>query len=233
MEVILDNKNLLAANHGGGKSALVLFGGQMPKNDRWLNAIRDAEFLAAADGGAALALQLKRVPDLLIGDFDSLAADDVAACQKGGAEMVRLPVMKDETDGEFLLNTLLGRGFKQLTVLGALGGRPDMEFANIYCAEAAARRGATILLAHDNALLLPLFAEDKPCRLLLRGFAGYTFSQLSLSDCCQHIKLRGFLYPLDGALRRGQSLGLSNVIEENETVLTLEGGSLLTAINLF
>lgn len=229
MVILLDKERLCAPDD---ETAVVLLGGEMPRDERLLPAISGAKFLAAADGGAAQALRLGRTPDLLVGDFDSLGADDVAACQNAGAEMIRLPVMKDETDGEFLLNTLTARGFKRWLVLGALGGRPDMELANIYCAEAAARRGVTCVFAHDNALMLPLWAEDVPCELEIHEFGGHTFSQIALSEQCRHITLAGFLYPLDGPLKRGQTLGLSNVIEGNCARLTLRGGSLLTVIDL-
>lgn len=231
--LLLDNNQLWQDDpQPDTKSAVVLLAGQMPQDERWLKTIQNAGFLAAADGGAALALRLGRCPDLLVGDFDSLDAALVEEAANGGATLVQLPVMKDLTDGEYLLQTLEAQGFGRLLVLGALGGRADMQLANIYTAAEFAKRGVHCLLAHDDALLLPLFAGDEPTELVLRGFAGKTFSQLSISERCRHIRLDGFLYPLDGELRRGQTLGLSNIIKKKEAGLQLTGGSLLTIINL-
>lgn len=230
--LLLDNDELWQQ---GEQSAVVLLGGEMPQDERWLSIIREAQLLAAADGGAALALSMGRLPDLLVGDFDSLDAKLVAECEQGGVEMLRLPVMKDMTDGEYLLDELLARGYRRLLVLGALGGRPDMQLANIFGAAELARRGAEILLAHDNALLIPLYAGDGPddaCELVLKGFAGKTFSQIAISERCRHILLDGFFYPLDGELARRQTLGLSNIIDRDEAHLTLHGGTLLAVINL-
>lgn len=226
------NKQQVWENNTSEKSAVVLLGGEMPHSPLLHKYVKNADYLAAADGGASLALQLGRYPDLLIGDFDSLSENAVNACQKFGTEILQLPVMKDMTDGEFLLDTLLERGFRRLLVLGALGGRPDMLLANLDCAAEAAKGGAFCLLAHDNALLLPLYAEDKAVRLDIIGFDGYTFSELSLSEKCEHISLNGFVYPLDGELRRGQTLGLSNIINTNSATLTLQGGTLLTVIDI-
>lgn len=214
------------------KSAVVLLAGQVPQDKRWLQIISHAGFLAAADGGAALALHLGRCPNLLVGDFDSLDAALVKEAAQGGATLVQLPVMKDVTDGEYLLQRLAEQGFCRLLVLGALGGRVDMQMANIYTAASFARRGVSCLLAQDDALLVPLFAGDEPAELVLRGFAGKTFSQVSISERCKNIRLDGFLYPLDGELKRGQTLGLSNIIKQKEASLQLVGGSLLTIINL-
>lgn len=229
--LVLD-KHRLWAEATSHKAAVVLLGGEMPCSADLREYVKNAAFLAAADGGAAFALELGRHPDLLIGDFDSLPDASVAVCREYGTEIVQLPIMKDMTDGEFLLDTLLKRGFDRLLVLGALGGRPDMELANIYCAAELAKRGGFCLLAHSNALLLPLYAEENTVRLEMRGFDGHTFSQLSLSDKCAHISLDGFLYPLDGELQRGQTLGLSNIIETESARLSLQNGTLLTVINL-
>lgn len=213
------------------KLAVVLLGGCPPQDGALLQYVAEAPYLAAADAGAAIALNAGRTPDLLIGDFDSLGAEALAACRAGGAEVLTLPVMKDLTDGEFLLQTLAGRGFKRLLVLGALGGRPDQELANIFCAEALAERGIDCLLAHDNALLLPLAAGETPVKLRLAGFQGSTMSMLSLSEACAHIRLAGFLYPLDGALHRRQTLGLSNLVQAETAEITLTAGNLLAVIN--
>lgn len=221
-----------AAEKAHEKSAVILLGGEEPKENRLLQYIKTAPYLAAADGGAAIALRLGRCPNLLIGDFDSLEEAKVNSCRQLGAELLELPVMKDMTDGEFLLDTLTERGFGRLLVLGAMGGRPDMELANIFYAESLAKRGAFCLLAHDNALLLPLYAEENPITLEINNFAGYTFSQVSLADRCEHITLDGFLYPLDGVLCRGQTLGLSNIIEKDRATVRLANGSLLIIINM-
>ncbi len=227
---LLDNNDLWSAKQTE-KCAVVLLGGDAPKSDKLLQYIKTAPFVAAADGGAAIALKLGRCPNLLIGDFDSLPADGVDACRTHGAELLQLPVMKDMTDGEYLLATLAERGYKKLLVLGALGGRTDMELANVFCAADLARQGIFCLLAHDTTLLLPLWSGQQPVQLCLKGFAGKTFSQVALSEQCRRIQLSGFLYPLNKELYRGQTLGLSNIVTDDTAKLVLTDGSLLTIIN--
>ena len=213
------------------QTAVMLLGGDMPQDSGLLQYIKEAPYLAAADGGAAAALGLGCCPNLLIGDFDSLPAADLNACKAQGAEVAALPQMKDWTDGEFLFSELFGRGFRRLLVLGALGGRPDQQLANIFCAEKAARDGLFCLLAHDNALLLPLYAESEPQTLLLEGFAGQTASLVSLSESCGNIWLDGFFYPLNDALYRRQTRGISNIINVEQAKISLTMGSLLVIIN--
>lgn len=55
--------------------------------------LRDDDFVLCADGGYALAMREGVRPDLLIGDFDSMAAPENPVCK-----IVRLPMHKDDTD---------------------------------------------------------------------------------------------------------------------------------------
>ena len=231
--LLLQADDLLASTSANDEqTAVVLLGGAPPQAE-WLAAyIKSAAYLAAADAGAAAALSAGRVPDLLVGDFDSLPAEQFAACRATGAEVISLPTAKDLTDGEFLLDTLVGRGFKRLLVLGALGGRTDHLLANLGCAEKLAGQGICVMLAHDAELLVPLCAADEPRTLRLSGFAGRTLSLISLAAESRLVQLDGFAYPLQGALRRRQSLGISNIVQTNDAQITLTDGSLLVCLNL-
>ncbi len=213
-------------------TALALLAGQPPQSERLLKAVFAAPYVAAADGGAAIALAAGRRPNLLIGDFDSLSAEDLVECQDAGVEILTLPAAKDLTDGEFLLQTLFERGWRRLLVLGALGGRVDQLLANIACAEQLAREGAEVWLAHDDALLGPLYAASMPQELSLQGFGGKTLSLVSLSEACDKVELAGFEYPLNGPLKRRQTLGISNVVRAEAATVRLTGGSLLVCLNL-
>lgn len=213
-------------------TALALLAGRPPQSDLLRKLAADAPYVAAADGGAAIALSAGRRPDLLIGDFDSLAAADLAACREAGCEILTLPAAKDLTDGEFLLQTLFERGWRRLLVLGALGGRIDQTLANIACAEKLVHEGAAVLLAHDDAILCPLYAESAPQELVLHGFAGKTLSLVSLAEVCERVEIAGFAYPLAGRLQRRQTLGISNVVRAAEAKIRLTGGSLLVCLNI-
>lgn len=213
------------------ETALVLLGGQKPGRAEWLACIRQAGFVAAADGGADMALQQQRYPDLLVGDFDSLPAEQLAACQAAACRICRLPVHKDQTDGEFLLRLLQKEGWRRLLILGALGGRLEQTIANLLTAAPLARRGLEICLPHDGGVLFLLGAENQPRQLCLQGFAGRTVSLLALGAACGRVDLQGFEYPLHGELPVYTSLGVSNVALEEKVLISLQDGCLLVCIN--
>lgn len=218
------------------RTAVVLLGGDAPENPELLGLVRQAAFVAAADSGAAAALSVGRVPDLLVGDFDSLAEALVAECRAGGASIVELPVHKDVTDGEFLFSLMRQRaaeyGWRRLLVLGALGGRLDQTLANILCGVPLAKAGLEICLAGERELVLPVAAQTAEQHVQLRGFAGCVASLLALEGAVQRVELAGFAYPLAGELAANITLGLSNVIEGPQADIRISGGVLLVCVNI-
>jgi thiamine pyrophosphokinase len=227
--VVLDFNRLMTPD-----AAVVLLGGEPPQSDELLNCIKCGKLVAAADRGAALALHVGRVPDILVGDFDSLPPELLAECRQGGARIFSLPVHKDLTDGEYILQHLSAQGMRRLLILGGLGGRVDQLLANILTAVPQARQGVEILFAHDDALLYVLAADnaDEPQELVLRGFAGRTVSLISLAEESRAVELAGFEYPLHGALKQNVSLGVSNVVQAEGASIRLTDGCLLVCINL-
>ena len=58
---------------------------------------------------------------LLIGDLDSLPAEDTAALAGAGVPILRAPAAKDETDLELALQQALAEDASQIVICGALG----------------------------------------------------------------------------------------------------------------
>ncbi len=85
---------------------------------RWALA---ADLVVAADGGGRFLAAAGLVPDVLVGDFDSLDAAAVEELQRSGARIVRHPVRKDQTDGELAAGEALRAGAGELVLAGALG----------------------------------------------------------------------------------------------------------------
>src|SRR4051812_23931915 len=109
--------------------ALVIAGGDAPAPiDAGLAA---APLVIAADSGVGHALALGLTVDLVIGDLDSAAPDDVERAIAAGARVDRHPADKDATDLELALDAARELGATEITVLGAGGGRLDHLLANL------------------------------------------------------------------------------------------------------
>src|SRR5688572_1592542 len=113
----------------------------------FLPLIAEAELRIAADGGARYLQALGVLPDLVVGDMDSLAPQALDALAALGVPLERHPAEKNETDLELALLRAVERGAGPITVLAALGGRPDQHHANLLLLAHARLRG------HDVRLL--------------------------------------------------------------------------------
>jgi thiamine pyrophosphokinase len=180
----------------------------------------------AADGGLAGARALGLIPDLLVGDMDSLDPGTITGAAEGGLEILRARSDKDESDTELALLEAVRRGATAVTVLGAFGGpRLDHALANIW------------LLAHPGlaGIEVTLIDHSTRARLLtgpvtypLPGSVGAMVSLFPLGGDVDGITTHGFRYPLhDEPLLTGPARGLSNVRTAADASVTLRSGQLL------
>lgn len=182
--------------------------------------------IVCADGGALLAEALGFFPETIIGDFDSLTAAQVARFTAAGAEIIRHPPEKDETDLELALEFALRLQPASITILGALGARIDQTLANIQllCLPALGELPALLV---DGAQSLQLL---RPGSYRIAGRAGDTISLLPLTGAATGIRTRGLRYALrDESLTLGPARGISNVMLAGTAEVALAEGLLLLA----
>ncbi|WP_304617608.1 thiamine diphosphokinase [Paracoccus sp. (in: a-proteobacteria)] len=112
-------------------------------------ALARAPHLVAADGGADRALALGAVPDLVIGDLDSLGAE---ARERIAAERIHHIPEQDSTDFTKCLRRI-DAGF--VLAVGFLGGRLDHGLAALTSLVAEARMPVILIGAEDVVFLAP------------------------------------------------------------------------------
>ncbi len=219
-----------------GRHALVVADGDVPARDAldaaWPGWDADVFDVVAADGGYTRALGLGLRPDLLVGDFDSLPADELAAAAADGVALLRAEVAKDESDAELALLAAVRRGATRITVLGAFGGpRLDHALANLWLLAHPALAGVEVVLLDGAARARLLGAPDAvgaPVTQLLPGPVGALVTLLPFGGDALGVTTRGLRYPLHGeTLRTGPARGLSNVRETPEAAVALAAGQLL------
>ena len=113
----------------------------------------EEDFLIAADGGFEYLRKMGVMPNLLIGDMDSIEQEYTDL----EVEIKRLPREKDDTDMLAAIKEGLAQGCKEFIIYGALGGeRIDHSIANLQCLLYLQHHGAKGRLygAHDRIELL-------------------------------------------------------------------------------
>ena len=167
-----------------------------------------ADLLVAADGGARFLLQQGLTPDVVVGDFDSLAESDLTRLRDAGVDIVTHTVRKDMTDGELAVDEALRRGAGELVLAGALGAL-DHTLGHLAILRRLAARGVAARLAAPHLALRVLAA---PAEAALDAPSGTRVSLVPLGDDAE-VTLRGLDYPLErGVLPADACLGLGNSV---------------------
>jgi thiamine pyrophosphokinase len=188
-----------------------------------------AGLVVAADGGATKALATGLVPDLVVGDGDSLGAAGLAAVREAGIPVELAAVAKDESDLELAVLAAVARGASRLTVLGALGGtRFDHALANAWLLAHPVLAGRPAILLGAATRVRLLDASASPASAVLVGRAGDLVSLFPFGAAATGVVTDGLSYPLrDEPLPLGPARGLSNVRSGPEARVSLRAGRLL------
>jgi thiamine pyrophosphokinase len=188
-------------------------------------ALRLAELIVAADNGARYCFSHGILPDVLIGDLDSLAPSLLQELEAAETQIITHPQDKDETDLELALDHALHHRATHVTILGGLGGRWDMSLANIFLlAHKKYQKLAICVVGHDHVMYI--INADNP--LKLQGRKGDTVSLLPLTPVVTGVSTLNLRYPLQGEeLHAAGMRGVSNELLGTEGNIVLDEGVLL------
>ncbi|OGO33011.1 MAG: thiamine diphosphokinase [Chloroflexi bacterium RBG_16_54_18] len=196
----------------------------------WLNqaiVLSPEDLLIAADGGARHCLEKGLHPAYVVGDMDSLDSDQVACLESQGAQFVRYPSRKDQTDLELAVDLAQYLGYSEILILGALGARWDQTIANILLP--AARPNLRITLV-DGDQEIHLLRTGEQIRL--PGKPGDIVSLIPLAGTAAGIRTRNLEYSLEGEdLLIGSTRGVSNVMTAAPVIVELVEGLLLCIVH--
>ncbi len=112
------------------KRALIIGNGKsIPKREMEYLISKGFDFLIAADGGANTTFRMGIVPNLIIGDFDSIR-EDVREFYSDKTILKNVKRQSD-TDIEKAIKYAIGEKFSSAMLVGASGDRLDHSFCNI------------------------------------------------------------------------------------------------------
>ena len=180
-------------------------------------------FIICADGGYNHASKAGLVPDFLMGDFDSLTERI-----QPGVEIVTFPSEKDDTDTGLCLQAALDLGYRDILIIGGIGGRFDHAIANIQLMAGAVDQVERIAIKDKKNYCTVL----KNGGLELSEKQGQHVSLFALSDLCEGVTISGAKYPLtDYTLSRTFPLGVSNEYQEDTVRISVQTGTLLIVLS--
>jgi thiamine pyrophosphokinase len=202
---------------------VVVANGTFAHPERLTPILERADQVIAADGGGNWLYSQGLIPDLVVGDLDSIASDVLAAFQAHGCELQQHRPDKDETDTELALLAARERGATRIMLLGALGGRIDHALANVLLLAMPQLQGSEVSI-FDGTSFLSLARKEA----LISGEIGDLVSLIPWGGAAQGIRTEGLRYPLhEESLCAGPARGVSNVLVQPQARVTLEAGALL------
>ncbi len=208
------------------KRCVLVMGGAIRYRQAFAEAWEGAELVLAADSGARHFEGLRRLPDAIMGDLDSLGVQEARRWQEKGCRLTRVNPEKNDTDGSLILKEALKRGYGQIQVWGALGGRPDHSYANIALLRLGELGASRVeLMDGDYRVFLPRKKEK------ITGKPGDYVSLFALTDLVTGFTNKGLKYqPAGGRYTSSFPLGVSNELLGHEAEIDWESGQLLCMV---
>lgn len=178
----------------------------------------EGDLISAADKGYETVRSLGLIPDLVVGDFDSLGQAPEEQ------NVIVLPVRKDETDVGYAVEQGFERGFTEFVIYGAVGGLLDHTFANVAIAHDIAKRGGRALFFGDDFCLTVLHNAS----VKLEARQSGRISVFALGGTAKGVTIRGLDYEVkDFTLQCTDHIGVSNAFIGQPAEISVADGDLL------
>ncbi len=187
----------------------------------------DNAYVIACDGGLNHCRKMMIVPDVVVGDFDSVNAGDKQFFEELGVERIVYPRKKDFTDMEIGINLALEKGSDEIYILGGLGKRFDHSLANLHILVNPVVRGVRACLVDEHNLIT--LVKDS---LDIKGEKGQNVSLIPLTTEVKGVTTQNLEYALDNkTMRVGSSIGVSNVMTEDNANVSVKDGYLVVIMS--
>lgn len=178
--------------------------------------------VVAADGGALRLMGCGIIPDVVIGDLDSIPP---ALRQKLPATQFILQPSQETNDLEKALLYCREQGAGRLIISGITGFRTDHTLSNF--SVLARYRNEFAMEIHDRYSQIFITSDE----FQYQGIPGQIISLIPLG-MVKGITTAGLKYPLKNEpLEFGKREGLSNVLVQNPVKISVESGLLLIFVN--
>lgn len=180
--------------------------------------LKEDDFTIFCDSGLKHMERLGVCPDLIIGDFDSWNDPHM------DVETLVLPTVKDDTDTVYAVKEAKKRGFTELLMIGAVGGRIDHSLGNIYVLYDLDEAGIPAMIADDYSEMLVVSDQTEQIT------DQYPFfSLINMTGKAEGICIKNAKYELENAsIQSGYQYGISNEVTKGQTAeVSVRDGKLL------
>jgi len=203
--------------------AVIISHGKVINKEFFKKMIKESDYVIAANGGSKHAKSFGLIPDVIIGDLDSISKKDYLFFLNNGSNFKKYHPIKDKTDIHLALEHAMESGFKEILLLCVFGDRLDHMLANIFLLMRAVEADINIKIVDEFHEIILI------CKLgRIEGNIGDIVSLIPLTPTVSGIKLTGLKFaPKKGRLKMTETLGISNVLTKKSATITINKGKLL------
>jgi len=206
---------------------IVIFAnGNLPDLEAARALLQSGDYLIAADGGANYLLKMGILPEIVIGDLDSVDEDTLFDLTSAEVEIKQYSEDKDETDIELALQYAVELQPTSVLIVGALGGRLDQTLANLSILTDPTLPSIDVRL--DDGVEEVFFCRASAAKggqVEVRGRSGDIVSLIPWNGPVEGVATEGLRWPLYGeTLFPSKSRGVSNeMLNESASVKITKG----------
>ena len=106
---------------------VILANGDIPSHSEAYKLLNNAEHIVCCDGAVSHLKQLGFVPEIIVGDMDSISETDYIEFK----DRIYIDASEEYNDLQKALKLCLSRGWNEITILGGFGKREDHSIANL------------------------------------------------------------------------------------------------------
>lgn len=203
------------------KTAYIVLNGNL---SRGISGFKPAkkDLVICADGGAVYARKQNIIPQIIIGDCDSIPDATKNYFEKKCVAFLKYPREKDFTDSELAVEYALKNGAQKLVIYGLFGDRIDHMISNIYHLSTIASKTPCIFI-EGNTEMHFIYSSIE-----LTGRKGDELSLIPLKGEVKGVITKGLYYPLKNEnLSFGTTRGISNVFKNTRVNVSIQSGLIL------
>jgi thiamine pyrophosphokinase len=205
------------------KRAVIISNGKVIRKEFFIKMIKDSDYIIAANGGSKHAKNFGVIPDVIIGDLDSIGKKDYLFFLNKGSKYKKYDVIKDKTDIQLAIEYAIESGFKEILLMCVFGNRLDHMLANLFLLMKIVDAGISVKIVDEFQEIILIYKSGE-----IEGDVGDVVSLIPLTPTVSGIKLLGLKFqPKNGRLKMADTLGISNVLTKKSAKITINNGKLL------
>lgn len=204
------------------KTVAVIANGSIENYDYIATLIKKYDQVIAVDGGLHHCDRMGIMPQLIIGDMDSVTPDLLSRYSNVPTSV--FPKDKDETDLELALKTLNFTPLDKVTLFGALGLRADHMLYNLHLM----RRYPQKLYIETELDLI--FAFNSPVTIDCSVGQTVSFIPLGGQGPVAGITSRGLKWELNDAVFTKDFMSISNICLQSPVQVNIQKGDLICCL---